>query len=146
MKIVVKREVLNEKSTIGRLLIDGVEFCRTLEDKVRKGEKVYGETAIPEGVYKMELRTEGTIHEDYRKRFPAMHKGTLHILDIPGYKYVLIHIGNFPGDTLGCILVGLEYFGGDAIKQSTAAYMKIYPVIANALSSGEDVTIEVTSA
>lgn len=146
MKIEVERIIFREKSTIGRLSIDGVRKCFTLEDRVRgEGEKkIYGETAIPAGTYRVTLRTTGTIHEAYRKRFGAMHKGTLWIRDIPGYEYVLIHCGNTPGDTLGCILVGQDWqIGSDRINGSEKAYREIYPVIAGALAEGEDVEITI---
>jgi hypothetical protein len=145
LKIRVDREIYHENCSIGKLYIDGVYQCYTLEDTVRVGAKLYGKTAIPEGTYPLELRTDGTTHHRYEKQFPTIHKGTLHILDIPGYQYVLIHIGNTAADTLGCILVGLDYGGGDKIERSTAAYLKIYPVIAKALDAGDDVEIEVVN-
>ena len=47
MELLIIRDTYTSKSTIGRLFIDGVEFCYTLEDIVRpKGIKVYGETAM----------------------------------------------------------------------------------------------------
>ena len=56
MKLTLIRDTYTSKSTIGRLFIDGVEFCYTLEDVVRpKGVKVYGDTAIPEGKYSFTL-------------------------------------------------------------------------------------------
>jgi hypothetical protein len=54
---------------------------------------------------------------------------------------VLIHIGNTPVDTFGCLLVGMTESMNE-IEQSTVAYCKIYPQIADALERGEDVTIE----
>ena len=65
MKLTLKRIALRDTYTIGRLYIDGVYFCDTLEDKVRdlnkngkfdNGEnKVYSETAIPYGIYKVDM-------------------------------------------------------------------------------------------
>ena len=67
MKLTLKRIALRDTYTIGRLYIDGVYFCDTLEDKVRdlnkngkfdNGEKkVYSETAIPYGIYKVDINT-----------------------------------------------------------------------------------------
>jgi hypothetical protein len=145
MRVRVDREIYRSESTIGRLYIDDVYQCRTLEDTVRTGAKVYGKTAIPAGTFPLKLRTEGTTHEDYKVRFAGIHRGTLHIDDIPGYKYVLIHCGNTPEDTLGCLLIGMAYNGGDRIEKSTAAYMKIYPIIAKAIADGDDVEIEVVN-
>ena len=58
MNIVVERFEYSDKSTIGRLLIDDVLYCYTLEDVDRRLEdtpdaKIAGETAIPRGVYKV---------------------------------------------------------------------------------------------
>jgi len=145
MKIKVVRYAFTENSTIGKLFIDGVKKCFTLEDKVQPiGTKIFGETCIPLGTYKIKIRKEGTIYETYLKdtRVKNIFKGSLHITDIEGYQYVLIHIGNTPKDTLGCLLVGMT-IGIDRIDGSTDAYKLIYPVIYDALEKGEDVTIEI---
>ena len=145
MKIIVKRTE-HAKSTTGELWIDGVPQCVTLEDKCRADneKKVYGETAIPYGEYKITLRKEGTIYEDYKKRFADIRneRGTLWIRNIPGFEYVLIHVGNYCKDTLGCLLVGSRIVSEVEIAESTKAYKRIYPVIADALEKGEEVTIE----
>lgn len=147
MNIKVERYFFGEKATIGNFSIDGKYQCLTLEDKVRpaRERKVYGETAIPAGTYTVTLRTEGTIHAAYLKRFPDMHKGTLWIRNIPGYEYVLIHCGNTPEDTLGCILVGTSLVDDTRISGSERAYKKIYPSIADALVAGEEVKIEIVN-
>ena len=150
MELKVFRQIFREESTIGNFLIDDNFQCFTLEDKVREDDepKIYGKTAIPVGRYEVTLRTEGTIHESYIKRFgPEFHKGTLWIRDIPGYEYVLIHVGNVPEDTLGCILVGDVYTDKDPdrISQSEAAYRHIYPMISGELLRGKRVFIEVAN-
>ena len=70
----------------------------------------------------------------------------LHIVDVPGFDYILIHCGNTDEHTAGCLLVGdtqnnnmVEEDG--FIGRSTAAYKRIYPKIAKALEQGEEVTI-----
>jgi len=148
MLIKVNRDNLRKKSTIGKFYIDDEYFCYSLEDTVRAPgeEKIYGETAIPAGRYKVILRTTGTIHEAYKKRFgEEFHHGTLWIRDIPGFEYVLIHCGNTAADTLGCILVGALYNpeNPDKITSSEVAYRRIYPIISAALLHGDDVEIEV---
>ena len=66
MKIKLERKYKKEKYTIGNLYVDGVFFCNTLEDTDRgldesttaleiADKKVYGETAIPTGTYKVVL-------------------------------------------------------------------------------------------
>lgn len=130
--------------TNGLWLIDGKFMCYTLEDEYRN-RKVYGETRIPAGRYKITLRTEGTIHQRYLHKFGSkFHKGTLWLQDVPNFKWILIHIGNDDEDTAGCILVGQDPKGSDNfIANSTAAYKKIYPPIRDAILSGEEVFINV---
>lgn len=141
MNILVSRDKNNGDTTIGRMFIDDKFECWTLEDQPNE-KKVYGETRIPAGTYEIKLRTTGTTHAAYSKRFPGMHKGTLHIQDIPGFKYVLIHIGNTDEDTLGCILVGSDVRDWKLLN-STIAYKKMYPKIAAELEKGNRVTITV---
>ena len=129
--------------TDGLFLINGQFMVHTLEDEYRT-KKVYGETRIPAGRCKVELRTEGGFHQKYLKMFGAdFHKGMLHIVDVPGFEYVLIHIGNDDDDTAGCLLVGMTQSADDAgfIGSSKVAYEKIYPIVRDAILSGEDVYI-----
>lgn len=99
MKIEIKRDTFTEKSTIGKMYIDGAYFCETLEDKDRKleegGTKIYAETCIPRGTYALEI--------DYSPKYQKMMP---HILDVPQFKGIRIHPGNTDADSEGCILVG----------------------------------------
>ena len=112
MKFEVIRERFLEDRTLGRLEIDGKFVCYTLEDKVRDaGVKVYGQTAIPAGTYKV---TVEPFRGNKDKMYPYLH-------DVPMFKGICIHGGNKPEDSLGCILVaytlkGTEIFGS-AIKE-----------------------------
>ena len=144
------RQRFRYESTIGSFLIEDQFQCFTLEDKVRGDDepKIYGKTAIPAGTYNVTLRTEGTTHEAYLKRFGSdFHKGTLWIRGVWGDADILIHIGDFPEDTRGCLLIGDVYTpeNPDRISQSEAAYRRIYPIISDALLAGEAVTIEVVN-
>lgn len=95
MKIEVKRDVRNEKFTLGKMYIDGEFFCYTLEDPVRQaGVKIYGDTAIPALSYEVVM----SFSEKFRKPLPLL-------LDVPGFSGVRIHGGNTVKDTLGCILI-----------------------------------------
>jgi hypothetical protein len=77
---------------------------------------------------------------NYAKRFADIHKGMLHIIDVPNFQFILIHVGNTELDTMGCLLVGLTKVG-KTIGQSVAAYKKIYPPIAAAITAGQKVCI-----
>ena len=117
----------------------------TLEDEYRS-EKVFGETRIPDGKYKLGLRKVGGYHAKYSKRFPHIHIGMLHVLNVPGFEYILIHCGNTDEHTAGCLLVGDSQENNQITKdgfigRSTQAYRRIYPKIAEAIECGEQVTI-----
>tara|TARA_A100001201_G_scaffold143697_1_gene146776 strand:- start:2005 stop:2526 length:522 start_codon:yes stop_codon:yes gene_type:complete len=149
MKLEVIRFNKGKDSTNGLLFNitnDKRKFlCYTLEDESRE-EKVWGETCIPEGEYKLGLRTVGGYHTKYSKRFADIHMGMLQVLDVPNFEYILLHCGNTDEDTAGCLLLG-DTQENNSIKKdgfigrSTAAYMRVYPPIAKALEDGEEVTI-----
>lgn len=120
-------------------------LCYTLEDESRT-EKVWGETCIPEGEYCINLRTVGGHHTKYSKRFADIHMGMLHVLDVPNFKYILIHCGNTDEDTAGCLLLGDTQENNNIkengfIGRSTQAYYRVYQEIAKAFEEGEEVTI-----
>jgi hypothetical protein len=120
-------------------------LCYTLEDEHRD-EKIYGETRVPQGRYRITLRTVGGFHNKYSKKFPDIHKGMLWVRDVPDFEYILIHVGNTDEDTAGCLLVGdtqkINFGSSDGfIGSSVPAYKRIYPEIAEALEAGEEVWI-----
>lgn len=98
MKLLLKRIAKKDAYTIGKLYIDGVYFCDTLEDKVRDlivEKKVMHETAIPPGSYKVVVN-----------KSPKFQRELPRLLDVPYFEGILIHRGNTARDTSGCILVG----------------------------------------
>lgn len=125
------------------LIIDGRFECYGLEDEFRN-VKLWGETRIDDGKYKIGFRTEGGFHQKYLKKYgAAWHKGMLEIKDVPNFKYVLIHIGNTDDNTAACYLVGEDVTKGENfISGSENAYKRMYPKLRNALLNNEEVTIE----
>jgi hypothetical protein len=114
--------------TVCDLYIDGAWECVTLQDGHRD-VKERGKTRIPEGRYKIGLRTVGSKHAAYLRKFgPVIHRGMLEVKDVPGFKYILFHIGNTVADTEGCILVGVKRSASrpDFIEGSTIAYRRLY--------------------
>ena len=145
MKLKVYRYSSQSRTTLGALHIDGEFECYTLEDRHRD-VKVMGETRIPQGTYTIGLRTVGGHHAKYSKKFPSYHKGMLHVLDVPNFKYILIHIGNDELDTMGCLLVG-DYANNNKLQKgqlnsSTNAYSNMYKKVLAAIESNEPVTIQ----
>ena len=106
MRLTLMRIANRPTYCIGKLYVDGVYVCDTLEDTDRglddtmdveeiKKLKVYGKTAIPVGIYPVTI----TYSPRFKKNLPLL-------LNVKGYEGVRIHSGNTDKDTLGCILVG----------------------------------------
>ena len=142
MNILLKRIAKKETYTIGKLYIDDVYFCDTIEDKDRglnqdmpindiKKKKVYGETAIPTGTYSLVI--------DYSSRFK---RRMAHILNVPGYEGIRIHTGNTAKDSLGCIIVGKNKVVGKVVE-SKVTYDKLFPLLEEAYKEGKiNITIQ----
>lgn len=140
MKLTVVRFQDDGETTSGLLFIDGKFECYTIEDQHRD-KKVWGDTRIPGRLYKLGLRIEGSHDDKYSKKFPKDHVGMLHVLDVPGFEYILIHIGNTEADTAGCLLVGNQITKEGKLVDSTGAYLSMYKKVAPRLKKGEEVTI-----
>ena len=152
MKLELYRFSTQNESTLGILYLvnDGTNqkdfLCFTLEDEKRE-VKVYGETRIPEGTYKIEYRKEGGYHNKYTKRFPSIHRGMLEVRDVPNFTHILLHCGNTDSDTDGCLLVGnviSQNITKDGfLGQSTDCYKRIYPILADILDSQKQLSIKI---
>lgn len=136
MELLVQREPTIQDFTPGTLHVNGEEECVTLEDVVREitGQpvaswKIAGNTAIPAGRYRLVI--------DESKRFG---KPMPHVLDVPGFDGIRIHIGNVAVDTEGCLLVGQVHTAA-GIGASTAAFNTLVPKLQAALGGGEEVWI-----
>jgi len=115
MLIEVKRFEFKDTHTTGKLYVNGIYECFTLEDAVRNGTKVIGKTAIPIGTYKLIIDASTRFKQDMP-----------HILDVPDFTGVRIHAGNTSADTDGCILLGSTWAGKDFIGNSKIAYKKFF--------------------
>ena len=122
-------------------------LCYTLEDEQRD-VKVWGETRIPAGTYKLGLRTEGGFHNRYLSRYGAdFHKGMIWVLDVPGFEWILWHSGNTDENTAGCLLLGNSQESNLVKKDgfigaSRDAYKLVYPRVLAAIESGLNVEVE----
>ena len=132
MKIRVVREQYRPGSTIGRMFVDGVFECFTLEDGIRTN-KVYGETAIPAGSYSVVV--------NYSPRF----KTSLPLVqNVPNFEGIRIHPGNTAANTLGCILVGRNWrSGAEEVTASRLAFEPLRRKIVDAIARGEVVRLGV---
>ena len=146
MKLQVIRTQLGKDATNGLLFIDGLFECYTLEDQYQVKKQIH-ETCIPEGTYKIKLRTVGGFNQRYTSKYPTFHRGMLWIQDVPGFEYILIHQGNTDEHTSGCLIVGdtqqdLDVNFNGMVGSSKNAYMKLYEKVAKQLLIGNKVTIE----
>ena len=132
MKLSVIRDTFTDQTTIGKLYVNDQYECNTLEDIVRKGAKVFGKTAIPEGTYDLVI--------DYSNHF---QREMPHILNVPGFEGIRIHSGNNADDTEGCILLGLTR-KTDWVGQSRTAFEAFFDKLEDAYKRKEHITIEVT--
>ena len=136
MEIKVNRYRHTDDATVSMVFINDEFECFGLEDEPRTVKK-YGETRIPAGTYKIEVRRVGGFHVRYKKRFPAFHEGMLWIKNVPGFEYILIHIGNDDDDTAGCLLLGRDVDEERMwLKQSTVAYTQFYKKVIEEAKSG----------
>ena len=148
MKLEVLRFSSGEDSTSGILFdVTGNRkiLCYTLEDQYQT-KKVMQETRIPAGEYEIKYRKEGGFHKRYSERYPDIHRGMLHVTNVPNFKWILIHVGNTDEHTAGCLLLG-DTQENNQIKtngfvgKSSQAYVRVYDYIAKALDMGEKVKI-----
>lgn len=101
MELELRRIARKETYTIGKLSIDGEDFCDTIEDRDRglsqempehkiKEIKVYGQTAIPTGRYKVDMNTVSLRFKE--RSWAKPYDGKLpRLIGVPGFEGVLIH-------------------------------------------------------
>lgn len=153
MNIILKRIAKKSTYTIGRLYINGVRFCDTLEDTDRgltqkmpvseiKKKKIYSQTAIPTGTYTISMNTFSPSFGS-RSFYRSICKGLVpRILNVPGFDGVLIHVGNTSADSSGCILVGENKKVG-CVLNSKSTFSSLYNKMKQAANNGEKITITI---
>lgn len=117
----IDRYLYTTRTTIGRLYLPtmgGEPFCLTLEDTVRaSGIKVSGETAIPEGTYKVDISMSGRFKRLMPMLYTEDNKYEIKAGGI-GFKGVRLHGGVSHSDTAGCPLVAFNYINDHTIQGS----------------------------
>lgn len=132
MNIKVLRDVFSGKSTGSQISVDGVHQCFGLEPAV--AEPPIKPRAIPEGTYRVTVRWS----QKHKRNVP-------HVENVPDFQDIEIHIGNFPKDTEGCLLVG-ESRGEDFVGNSGVAFHDFFDKITKAIDAGESVDITYTKS
>lgn len=153
MRLTLYRKYKKQGYTIGKLSVDDVYFCDTLEDtdrglkdsmpleQIRRIKKP-NMTAIPTGTYEITL-------DIYSPRFGTrdFYKETCNgkvprLLNVKGFDGILIHAGNTNVDTSGCLLVGQNKIKGQVIN-SQATFRELYKLLKDKHDKGEKITIKI---
>lgn len=139
MEIWCIRDTEGPDYTLGKLYVNQQFFGHTCEDTDRRsetnqGDKVYGKTAIPTGVY------EGTLSfsNRFKKIMPLL-------IGVEGFEGVRIHGGNTAEDTLGCILLGAvrNRYG---VSNCADVNAKLIAMMQKAIAAKEKINVTVTRA
>lgn len=153
MKLKVERRWPKATYTIGRLYIDGIYYCNTLEDADRglkwndplsfiQSRKVAGETAIPKGKYTITMNVTSPKYAGVAWYYNLCRGKMPRLLHVPGFDGILIHTGTTALDTRGCILVGKNTKVGK-LTDSKVTFQQIYKLMKAASDKGEEITIEI---
>jgi hypothetical protein len=143
MKLQVKRIFKGDRYTIGKLYIDGVYECDTIEDVVRElsatcpntprgiacacKEKVYAQTAIPAGTYRVTMEYSPW----FKRTLPYLH-------NVPHFIGILIHSGNDQGHSSGCLIVGKNKVVGKVLESKATL-----DALLKKISGPKNLTIEI---
>jgi hypothetical protein len=143
MEIQVNRIARKDGYTIGRMSLNGVYFCDTLEDTDRGlnatmsldevlAKKIKAQTSIPTGKYDVIL----TFSPRFKRVLPLL-------LGVKGYEGIRIHAGNTAEkDTEGCLLVGENKIKGRIIN-SRATLEKLMSILLECEKRKEKISITI---
>ena len=141
MELLLERKWCKPDYTIGRLYVNGKFYCNTLEDTVRDinkngtfdcGEfKISGHTAIPYGKYEVIVNYS----PKFKRELPRL-------LNVKHFDGILIHRGNTPRDSSGCILVGENTKKG-MVLNSTKYELELTKMLKEVQNRKEKITIKI---
>lgn len=111
--MLIVREPSEAKQTLGTMTIfEGgkpIKEYKTME--LDWEENKFQNSCIPPGIYPVE------------KRYSPKYGNHFHVKDVPNRDMILIHIGNYHSDLLGCIAPGLKHIdiNKDGLKDVTSS-------------------------
>lgn len=129
MEISLDRDIYTPKSTIGDFSIGSSKWV--VLERVRLPENLPDECAVPAGRY-----------EVIPSYSPSFARILPLLVNVPGRSHILIHIGNKPEDTKGCLLPGKEK-ARDFVGRSGEACGEIFTLICRAWAHNEKVFITI---
>lgn len=148
MEIIIDRKYKKPNYIIGNMLVDGRWFCNTMEppigtplESVTAGSR----KAIPPGTYNIKMQWS----PKFGKMLPLIYTpgtnpprvlGSLPLRGGMGRGSILIHPGNYPRDSVGCILVGLNTQKG-MLTDSRKTTDGLIEMIDQAIADDEEVKV-----
>lgn len=108
-QILMRRFSSNSTCTRGELMIHSTKF-QTLEPS---------KVIIPDGEYQLRLSFSPTFSKKYPYTVNLGGK-VPEVIGIAGHSGLRIHVGNYPSDTKGCILIGEQGTDCSVINSSLA--------------------------
>lgn len=128
-RLTLTRTSRQEGYTTGILHQEEKLLCYTLEPTwrdLKSEKKVMGQTAIPEGKYRIRMSPSQKFH----RMMP-------YLMDVPNFTGVMIHPGNKVEDTKGCILVG-ERDKPNTLKDSRKTFERLYNTLFEQTDEADD--------
>lgn len=120
MVIRVQRVIYTALSTIGVLTLTGDTLqLYTLE--LPRGR------SIPEGAYNVVIAFS-----------PKFQRDMPRLVDVPGWppESIELHVGNYPSDSEGCLLLGMTSDLPDFVGESQIAFDTLYPKLVGPAAAG----------
>lgn len=153
MKLILNRIAKRDTYTIGKLYIDDVYFCDTIEDKDRgltsgmalseiASKKIKHRTAIPTGSYEISMNVVSPKYSSKKWYVSLCGAKMPRLLNVPGFDGILIHPGNTANDTSGCLIVGRNTVVGK-VTNSRATFKELYLKLKAANDKGEVIIIQI---
>lgn len=142
-RLIVERYRSHKRGTLSRVWLEGPDgarrrLCDGLEPPWRNNEK--NVSCIPVGTYPLRLRNWGDWYQKAikHKRLGSLSEpGMIEVCKVPGRSAILIHWGNFPEHTEGCLLVGnADPDNKVAVWSSVATYERFYSLIVPMIEAG----------
>lgn len=124
--LVLKRIFQNDKYTIGKLYLNDTYLCDTLEPP-----KYVNHPCIEKGTYR--------IGYQYSNKFG---RNMPFLLNVNGRVGIMIHPGNYPKDTQGCILLGRNLAKG-SVSNSKQTFQNVNSIIQGVVNLTGTATITV---
>ena len=161
LKLFLDRSFKGKEYTIGHLYkIDNngkkSYICDTIEDVDRgltsdmplreiQAKKVYSQTAIPRGTYKITTSVRSGKFSDFKKYpWSRPFNGFLpRFVNVKGFEGVLIHPGSTAASTAGCLIVGENKVKGKVINSQATFNKLMNNYILPAVKNGEKIEITI---